>query len=71
MEDMLANSYETLKNNINQVAFMKIWKYLPKIVNCGYLKINFVQTVLSTMKILRKKNMFPERIWKTIRLSAE
>ena len=63
--------YDVLKRNINHVTFEKIWEFLPQTVNMGFLKISFVEEIISTLSILRKKNMFPDRIWKTLKRSFE
>lgn len=63
--------YKILCTNMNEVSFEKIWKHLPFVVNKGYLKIDFVEEVLKTLKILRKKNIFPERIWIPLKKSFQ
>ena len=69
MEETLSEMYDILKLNINEITFEKIWEYLPETVNMGYLKIHFVEEIVRTLEILKRKNMFPERIWKTLKSS--
>ena len=60
---MLEECYKRLKRNINEVAFEKVWKDLARVVNRGYLRVGFVEAVLVTLQVLRKKGMFSERVW--------
>ena len=61
--------YNILKLNVNDSAFEKIWKNFAPVVNRGYLDVNFVQEVIKTMKILRKKGKFAERVWRNVRIN--
>ena len=38
-------------------------------VNRGFLKIRFVENVITTMQVLRKKDMLGWRIWDNLRKS--
>lgn len=58
-----------MKRNINDVALEKIWEHLPEMVNRGFLKIRFVENVITTMQVLRKKDMLGWRIWDNLRKS--
>ncbi len=42
---------------------------MPDVINKGFLQVQFMEEVIKTLKILHKKNMFPERIWKPLRQS--
>lgn len=63
----MEESYKFLRQNINEVAFEKIWKLMPEVMNKGHLRVGFVEEVLKTLKILRKKNLFSERVWVQLR----
>ena len=67
MEELMEESYKFLRQNINEVAFEKIWKLMPEVMNKGHLRVGFVEEVLKTLKILRKKNLFSERVWVQLR----
>lgn len=43
LEGVLTEMYNLLKKNMNEVAFQKIWKDLPTVVNKGFLQVSFVE----------------------------
>lgn len=71
LENALTTMYKVLSRNINEVSFEKIWKNLPVVVNRGYLQIEFVEEIMKTLRIMRKKDLFPHRIWMPLKNSFQ
>lgn len=61
---MLEESYSILKRYINDICIEKIWTHLPSSLNKGYLKVKFVEEIITTIEILRKGKNMSEVIWK-------
>jgi hypothetical protein len=66
LELMVQESYRFLKRHVNDICIEKIWLHLPASVNKGYLKIKFVEEIITTIEILRKGRNMSEVIWKKI-----
>lgn len=63
---LFEKSYASLKSNVNDICFEKIWAYFPECVNKGRLRVALVEEIITTLQILRKSRYMSEVIWKRI-----
>ena len=64
-------TYRLLQRNIYDETILEMWEYIPKSLNANKLPISFVEEMIKTIKILRKRGKFSEKIWKIMMITFE